>query len=61
MAKNDAHGNQMQGLFNPDKLSKTRRMVHMSLIPERYHKEGDKIPKRSRRAAEAGCQRKQRR
>ena len=38
---------QMTGHFNPDNSNATRRRVHMSMLAERYHKVGDKIPKKA--------------
>ena len=37
---------QMTGHFNPDKTVATIRQVYMSMDPERYYKEGEKIPKK---------------
>ena len=42
----ETDGNKMQGQFNPDNTHATRKVVTMSMNPERYHKVGDKIPKK---------------
>ena len=42
----ETDGNKMQGHFNPDNTNATRKVVTMSMNPERYHKVGDKIPKK---------------